>query len=317
MRVLVIGAGVIGSIYGWALAESGHHVVHFVRPRRAATLRGGLALDVYDRRKGHKRFFRGRYRLEAIEALSPTDAFELVIVPVKHYALFETLKEIVPRAGAADFLLLTQNWQGSAEIDRILPRGRYLFGDAKAGGTFSEGTLVAALYAIDLGPPEGEPEALARKAAALFVSAGIRTRLQSEMLQYLWIQYAITGGPWAALVQAGSLDAFLKEREAIVRAFEAGRECLDVVARRGVALASYAEARPFLTKSALLREFYVWMMRRMFRHNEYTKRCSAHAFGDPIEVQTFYKDLISTGRALGVSMPVMESFTEAMECTVT
>ena len=28
MRVLVGGSGIIGSIYGWALAEIGHHVVH-------------------------------------------------------------------------------------------------------------------------------------------------------------------------------------------------------------------------------------------------------------------------------------------------
>ena len=46
----------------------------------------------------------------------------------------------------------------------------------------------------------------------------------------------------------------------------------------------------------------------MFRHDEYTKRCSAHAFGDPVEVKTFYDDLIATGRDLGVSMPVMENY---------
>ena len=147
MRVLVVGAGIIGSIYGWALAEGGHHVVHLVRSGRAAAFRDGLPLDVFDRRKGHKRNFRGLYRLNAVETLSPTDTFELVIVPVKHYALVQTLKEIVPRVGAAEFLLLTQNWRGTNDIDPILPRARYVYGDAKAGGTFSEGTLVAALKA--------------------------------------------------------------------------------------------------------------------------------------------------------------------------
>jgi Ketopantoate reductase PanE/ApbA len=86
MRVLVVGAAIIGSIYGWALVESGHQVVHLVRSGRAAALRGGLKLDVFDRRKGHKRNFYGLYKLEAVETLSPTDAVELVIVPVKHYA---------------------------------------------------------------------------------------------------------------------------------------------------------------------------------------------------------------------------------------
>jgi len=50
----------------------------------------------------------------------------------------------------------------------------------------------------------------------------------------------------------------------------------------------------------------------LFRHDEYTKRCSAHAFGDPVEVKTFYDDLTTTGRDLGISMPVMESYAEAI-----
>ena len=310
MRVLVIGAGIIGSIYGWALAESGHHVMHLVRPGRAAALCDGLALDVFDRRTGRKRNFRGLYRLDAIETLSPRDAFELVIVPVKHYALVQTLKEIVPQAGSAEFLLLTQNWRGIKEIDSILPRVRYIYGDAKAGGALSEGTLVAALYALDIGAPEGKPSALAKKAAALFASADIQTRLHSDMLHYLWIQYAITGGPWAALVKAGSFDAMLHDRDATSAALRAGCECLQVVSRRGVALSRYAETRPFLTNSALRRQVYIWIMRRMFRHDEYTKRCSAHALGDPVEIRAFYDDLIATGHDLGVSMPVMESYAE-------
>jgi len=56
MRVLVIGTGIIGSIYGWALAESGQEVVHLVRSGRAATLRDGVTLDVFDRRKGTDAF---------------------------------------------------------------------------------------------------------------------------------------------------------------------------------------------------------------------------------------------------------------------
>jgi 2-dehydropantoate 2-reductase len=312
MHVFVVGAGIIGSIYGWALAESGHHVVHLVRSGRAAAFRDGLPLDVFDRRKGHKRNFRGLYRLHAVETVSPRDTFELVIVPVKHYALVQTLKEVVPRLGDAEFLLLTQNWRGTNDIDPILPRKRYIYGDAKAGGAFSEGTLVAALKTIDIGSQEGEPSPLARKVEALFASADVQAGLHSDMLHYLWVQYAMTAGPWAALVQAGSFDAMLNNRDATLAALKAGCECLQVVRRRGVDLSRYAETRPFLTNSALRRRINVWFMRRMFRHDEYTKRCSAHALGDPVEIRTFYDDLIAAGHDLGVSMPVMESYGEAI-----
>lgn len=312
MHVLVVGAGIIGSVYGWALAEGGHDVVHFVRLGRAAALRRGMALDISDRRKAHKRNFRGLYRLNAVETLSSASAFELVIVPVKHYALIETLVEVVPQVNAAEFLLLTKNWRGTDDIDPILPRTRYVYGDAKAGGTFFDGTLVAALKEIDIGAPKGEPSLLVKKVAALFDSVGMQTGTHSDMLHYLWVQYAITGGLWAALVQAGSLDTILNNHQMTSAAITAVRECLQVVARRGVRLSAFPETTPFLTNSLLRRLFNTWMMRWMFRHDEYTKRCSGHAFGDPVEVKMFYDDLVNTGHDLGVSMPVMESYADGM-----
>ena len=60
MRVLVIGAEIIGTIFGWALQRGGHAVEHYVRPGRAARLAGGVELDVLDTRKGGARF-RGAY----------------------------------------------------------------------------------------------------------------------------------------------------------------------------------------------------------------------------------------------------------------
>lgn len=89
------------------------------------------------------------------------------------------------------------------------------------------------------------------------------------------------------------MDAFLKDRDAMVIALKAGSECLEVTKRRGVRLSEYPETVPFLTKSALRRKFYVWIMRRIFRHDEYRKRCSAHALHDPLEIKTVYDDLLS------------------------
>jgi len=311
MRILVIGAGMIGSIYGWALSDCGHDVVHLVRRGRATALRDSLTVDMLDLRKGRKRHFHGVYKLATTESLSPADGVELVIVP-EHYALAETLEEVVPAAGDTEFLLLTQNWRGTAEVDPILPRTRYVYRYAKAGGAFSAGTLVAALKAVDIGPPEGEPSTLAAKVAAPFGSAGIPTRLYSDMLHYLWVQYAVTGGPWAALVQAESFDALFSDRAAASAALTAARECLEVVRQRGVDLAGYPDTKPFLGNSGLRRQVYGWIMRWMFRHDECIKRCSAHALGDPVEVATFYDDLIATGHDLGVAMPVMESYAEGI-----
>ena len=50
MRICVVGTGVIGTIYGLALSEAGHDVVHLVRPGRAERLREGVSVNLLDAR---------------------------------------------------------------------------------------------------------------------------------------------------------------------------------------------------------------------------------------------------------------------------
>lgn len=312
MRVLVVGAGVIGAIYGWALAGAGHEVAHLVRPGRAAGLVAGLRMDVLDCRKPRRRRVRETYPLRAIEQLTPAGGFETVIVPVKHDRLDAALAAVAPAAGAADFVLLTQNWRGAAVADAVLPRERQVWADARAGGAFAGGVLVAALRSIDLGPAEGPPTEAARRAAALFASAGIGCGLHADMLAYLWVQYAVTGAMWAALIDAGGMAAILGDRRRVSRMMQAGRECLAVLTARGLDVAAYPETRPFLDRNPLRRALAMWAVGLMFRYDAYTKRCSAHAFGDPAEVALFYDDLTGTGRTLGVPMPAMDSYAAAV-----
>jgi 2-dehydropantoate 2-reductase len=310
VRIVVVGAGIIGTIYGWALSQAGHEVVHFVRPGKAALLRSGVSMDLFDRRKGRKRYFRGQYPLKATEAISLSDHYQLVIVPTKHDQLEAALAQLVPSAGQADFVLLTQNWRGAQSIDSILPRDRYVFGDAKAGGTYSAGILVSTLKSLDLGPAEGQPTELARKLAAVFESAGVPTTLHQDMLHYLWVQYAISGGLWPAVVRAGSVDSVLRDRRAGEMAMAAVRECLEVVARRGVDLGEYPETRPFLRSSGLRRRIGIWLVKVALRYSEYARRSSAHALEDATEIKTFYDDLMTAGKELGVPMPVMSGYSQ-------
>jgi len=96
MKVLIIGAGVIGTIYGWALAKTGHQVVHLVRPGRNKKLENGIVMDMYDRRDGKNRFTKDLYKPETIESPGQMDDYEMIIIPVRHYVIEETLKEILP-----------------------------------------------------------------------------------------------------------------------------------------------------------------------------------------------------------------------------
>ena len=308
MKVLIIGTGIIGTIYGWALAEAGHEVVHLVRPGKAGKYARGTDMDVYDTRKGHKRDYVGRYALQVTESLQPSDGYELVVVPTKHYRLLETLAQIVPQTGNADYLLLTQNWDGTAAIDAILPPSHYVYGDAKAGGAFENGVLISTLASIDIGQVEGKQTDCLKKVVTLCQSADIPVTVHANILHYLWVQYAITGGLWPALVRAGSLPAVLKNRQLGEQGIRAARECLEVVAKRGVDLRKYPETKIYLNSSPVGLWVAGLVIQAMFRFNKLVSRSSLHGLGDGTEVQVFFDDLVNTGQQLGVAMPAMNGF---------
>lgn len=54
MRILIVGAGAVGQVYGWHLRAGGAQVAFFVRPKYVEELRGGF--DVYPHIRTHARW---------------------------------------------------------------------------------------------------------------------------------------------------------------------------------------------------------------------------------------------------------------------
>jgi len=309
MIILIVGAGIIGSIYGWALSKAGHDVTHLVRPGKSQQLAKGIPIDLLDSRKGYVKQYIGLYALKVTETLSLSDGFELVIVPTKPYQVEDALKQITPYTDKADYLLLTQNWNGTTAIDSILPQFRYVYGDAKAGGSLQNGTLISAIFpTIDLGQVNGQKDNCLTKTTALFESIGVKPNLQDNILHYIWVQYAINAGLWPALVRAGGLEALLHDRRTGDLSLFAVKECLEVAARRGVDLKKYPDARMYSNTSFIARQITGFILRLLFRFNQSVQRSSAHALADPQEIKMSFYDLLNTGRELGVDMPIMSNF---------
>jgi 2-dehydropantoate 2-reductase len=56
MKTLIVGTGIIGVIYGWALSQADMDVTHFVRKGKKDRFKDGVKLDVLDERKGHPKY---------------------------------------------------------------------------------------------------------------------------------------------------------------------------------------------------------------------------------------------------------------------
>jgi len=95
MRTLIIGTGVISTIYGWALSESGVDITHLVKKGRKQEYLKGIDLDIYDTRGGnHPENVIQKYYPKLVEDVSEKDNYELIMIPTRHYQLIETIKEL-------------------------------------------------------------------------------------------------------------------------------------------------------------------------------------------------------------------------------
>jgi 2-dehydropantoate 2-reductase len=86
VRILVFGAGVIGSVYAVKLLQAGHEVVMLARGRRRSDLQAhGLVLE---EATSGKRTVRA---VQSVGEPAPGDRYEVVLVPVRSGQLASTL----------------------------------------------------------------------------------------------------------------------------------------------------------------------------------------------------------------------------------
>lgn len=187
MRVLVIGAGALGSVFGCLLRDKGHEV-GFVEPtdRLEDIRQTGLRVTGLF----------GEHRCDGFELYSsgnqvPHDYYELVLVTVKSFHTQDAVGRIAARIGDRALVLSLQNGLGNYEsiCDEVGEEwtlaGRVIFGARMAGRAHAEVTVYA--EPVMIGSPTnavdlGRTETIARA----FSEAGIPTEATDRITPYIW-----------------------------------------------------------------------------------------------------------------------------------
>lgn len=129
MRILVLGAGVVGSVYAGKLLQAGHEVVMLAGGRRLADLQShGLLLE--DAESGN----RTAQAVVSVSEPAPEDRFDLVVVPVRSEQLESTLAVLTAMTDGSDVLFFGNTGSRAAELAAALGQ-RAVFGFPAAGGT--------------------------------------------------------------------------------------------------------------------------------------------------------------------------------------
>jgi 2-dehydropantoate 2-reductase len=129
MRILIYGAGVIGSVYGARLAQAGHEIAFLARAERVEQLRR-RGLQVEEVATGA----RLTVHVEATAALAPDDPYDLAIVPVRADQLDAALPPLAASRATPAVLFFGNNAGGPEWLVAALGRERVLLGFPGASG---------------------------------------------------------------------------------------------------------------------------------------------------------------------------------------
>lgn len=311
MKILIIGRGVVGTIYGWALSKAGVDVTHVVRKEG---LPATDTLDVLDLRTGYPKHARVTYAPKTVGQISPSDGFDVVIVATKHYQAAQAVQQYLPDAPRATFLMFTANWDGTEEIDRLLPRSSILWGYAEAtGGIDAQGILIATVSpAVRLGMLEGSDLDKFKAVTELFQGAGFTLDIKPNIIEWLWVHHAINAGGIGICLWAGGIAEATRSLKTLKSGVWATREALGVVAARGVNLGSYPDAKSVLNTPTWLAGLAFLYLIRFTEKGRRLLRGS-HFDNSPEEMKRYYFDVLNTGESRGVAMPHLSALRERIE----
>jgi 2-dehydropantoate 2-reductase len=304
MRLLVFGAGVLGSLYAARLRAAGHDVVVLARGARAAELRTqGIVLE--EARTGT----RTTTRVPVVEALGPGEAYDLILVVVRKDQLAGVLPALGGHRATPAVLFMVNTAEGPDALVRAVGRERVLLGFPGAGGT-REGPVVryhilaARQQATTLGEPDGRRSPRLERVAGALRGAGFPVALSRHMDAWLKTHVAWTCPAVHALYMVGgSTSALARTRDGVVLWVRAVREAYAALRASGVPVTP-----PLVRLFALLPEpLAVALLRRLLDTPTADLVLARHANAARAEYVQLGEEWLALARRAGVATPAFDA----------
>jgi len=239
MKILIYGAGPLGSLFAGRLLEAGQDVSLLARGQRLADLRehGLVLVDTQTQQETvlHPRL---------VEKLTPEEAYDLVLVIMRKNRALEILPTLAANHHTPNILFLMNNAAGPGELVKALGAERVLMGFPMAAG-YRRGHVVHYLAGggegkdamIPIGEVDGRiTPRLQDIGNILATMPGFGADLRTDMDGWLKCHVALLMPSLAPAMRAAGRDnvRMSKTRDAMVLALRAIREGFRVLGALGI-----------------------------------------------------------------------------------
>jgi len=228
MRILVYGAGPLGSLFAARLQQGGHDVSILARGQRLADLRQhGIVLR--DAMTGQQTVT----HTKVVDGLAPDDAYGLVLVIMRKNHALDILPILAANEHTPNVLFLMNNAAGPGELVTAVGRERVLIGFPNSAG-YREGHVVHCLTGtegdeavIPFGEADGRITDRTCDVARVLESApGFGAEIRTDMDVWLKYHVALLMPSLAPALYMAGTDNYrmARTRDAVVLAVRAIRE---------------------------------------------------------------------------------------------
>lgn len=256
MKLLVYGAGVLGSLFSARLHEAGHDVSLLARGERLASLRRH-GVQLAEAGSPDVR----RVPVPVVE--HPADGYDLTAVFVRTHQVDAVLESLAGLEGDVLFLL---NWAAGAEpLGTVIGHERVLLGFGAAGGTmdgdvvrYRAPSFLTRRVATPIGEPGGRTTPRLERIVGEFRTAGINAKAEPRMDAWLKTHAAFEVPLGQAVHTAGGPEALADDPDAV-------RGMLRLMRQNLVAMPTPPVPRGFAALRTLPEGLLVATLRRFLR----------------------------------------------------
>jgi len=305
-KILVYGAGPLGSLFAARLQEGGNKVSLLARGQKLANLRehGVVLRDFYTKQETVT-------RVNIVEELAPDDAYDLVLVIMRKNHALQILPILAANQHTPNVLFLMNNAAGPGELVEALGRERVPIGFPGSAGYF-EGHVIHCLTGteddpatVPFGEVDGRITERTRQVARILDSApGFKAEIRTDM--DIWHKYhvALLMPSLAPALYAAGTDnhRLARTRDALVLTVRAIREGFQVLQSLGLPVTpAYLKLFELVPEPVL-----VALLPRLLTRGEMRVGLVGHANAARDEIKHLADEFLALVRQTSVLTPAID-----------
>jgi ketopantoate reductase len=312
-KILVYGAGPLGSLFAARLQQGGNDVSILARGQRLAELRehGIVLVDELTQQQTVT-------RVNVIEKLSPDEAYDLVLVIMRKNHALQILPVLAANQNTPNVLFLMNNAAGPAALVEALGQERVLIGFPNSAG-YREGHVVHCLTGteddkayVPFGEVDGSITGRTQQVARILESApGFGADIRTDMDVWLKYHVALLFPSLAPALRAAGVDNYrlARTRDLVVLAIRAMREGFRVLRSLGLPVTP----SKFRVIEWLPEPILVLLVQRLLANPLMETALVKHAEAARDEVQHLIGEFMALARTTAVPTPTIDRLLQYYE----